>query len=101
MKPRLKKTYYSTGEIESKEWLLKGLYHNESGPSWIWYYKNGQIREQGWSLNGSLHNENGPSIIQYYKNGEIEYQCWHLNDKEYTKKKFKRYKLIKELAGVI
>lgn len=66
-----------------------------------YYYSNGKIKNQYWLLNGKLHNENGLAYICYFKDGRIQEQGYRLNGKVYTEEEFKRYKLIKEMAGII
>lgn len=101
MKPLLKETYYENGQVERKYWHLNAKPHNENGPAIICYDENGNKEAEHWYINGKRHNENGPTSIFYDKNNKIYHQEWWLNDKQYTKKEFRKYKLIKEMAGII
>ena len=71
--------YYSSGEIESKKWLVNGLPHKTDGPARIGYYPNGKIEFEQWYLNGESHRTEGPAFTLYKVSGEIKSEFWWLN----------------------
>ena len=82
MKPTI--TYYTNGQIESKEWKNEaGQTHRLDGPAYQECRENGQLWVELWYVNGVRHRLDGPAIRYWYKTGRLEVEVWHINGVKY------------------
>jgi antitoxin component YwqK of YwqJK toxin-antitoxin module len=76
---KVKKEYYTNGNIRFEEYKLNDLIHRDNGPAITEYHDNGNIKCKHYYMNGALHKEDGPAIVYYYHNKNVWIEVYYLN----------------------
>lgn len=77
------KYFYVNTLIYHEYYNYEGYEHKLHGPSSISFFTSGNISSKEFKINGKFHNEEDASYILYNKNGKIIFKQYYLNGISY------------------